>query len=77
MARVVFLDGRGFSVALTVSTSMCLVVMVAKMVGSMLPIIAKRVGIDPALMAGPLVSSLTDMISLAIYFQMATMILNL
>lgn len=77
MARVVFLDRRGFLVALTVSASMCLVVMVAKMVGSMLPIIAKRVGIDPALMAGPLVSSLTDMISLAIYFQMATMILNL
>ena len=64
-------------VALTVSASMCLVVMVAKMVGSMLPIIAKKIGIDPALMAGPLVSSLTDMISLAIYFQMATMILNL
>lgn len=77
MARVVFLDRRGFLVALTVSASMCLVVMVAKMVGSMLPIIAKKIGIDPALMAGPLVSSLTDMISLAIYFQMATMILNL
>ena len=77
MARIVFLDRRGFLVALTVSASMCLVVMVAKMVGSMLPIIAKKIGIDPALMAGPLVSSLTDMISLAIYFQMATMILNL
>lgn len=77
MARIMFFDKRGFLVALTVSASMCLVVMVAKMVGSMLPIIAKKVGIDPALMAGPLVSSLTDMISLAIYFQMATMILNL
>lgn len=77
MARIVFLDRREFLVALTVSASMCLVVMVAKMVGSMLPIIAKKIGIDPALMAGPLVSSLTDMISLAIYFQMATMILNL
>ena len=77
MARIVFLDRRGFLVALTVSASMCLVVMVAKMVGSMLPIIAKKIGIDPALMAGPLVSSLTDIISLAIYFQMATMILNL
>ena len=77
MARIVFLDRRGFLVALTVSASMCLVVMVAKMVGSMLPIIAKKIGIDPALMAGPLVSSLTDMISLAIYVQMATMILNL
>ena len=39
--------------------------------------IAKRIGIDPALMAGPLVSSLTDMISLAIYFEFATIILKL
>ncbi len=77
MARIMFLDQRGFMVALTVSISMCLVVMVAKMVGGMLPMIAKKVGIDPALMAGPLVSSLTDMISLAIYFEMATLLLNL
>lgn len=77
MARIMLLDQRGFMVALTVSISMCVVVMVAKVVGSMLPMIAKKVGIDPALMAGPLVSSLTDMISLAIYFQVATMLLNL
>lgn len=77
MMRIMFLDRRGFMVALTVSISMCLVVMVAKMVGGLLPLIAKKVGIDPALMAGPLVSSLTDMISLAIYFTMATYILGL
>lgn len=77
MMRIMFLDRRGFMVALTVSVSMCLVVMVAKMVGGLLPLIAKKVGIDPALMAGPLVSSLTDMISLAIYFTMATYILGL
>ena len=77
MLRIVFLDRRGVMVALTVSAAMWLVVMVAKMVGGMLPMAAKKVGIDPALMAGPLVSSLTDMISLAIYFEFATIILNL
>jgi magnesium transporter len=77
MLRIVFLDRRGFMVALTVSASMLFVVMVAKMVGGMLPLIAKKIGVDPALMAGPLVSSLTDMISLAIYFEFATIILGL
>lgn len=76
-ARVMLLDGRSPLIALTVSAAMWIVVMVAKMVGSMLPLIAKKVGIDPALMAGPLVSSLTDMISLAIYFAFATVILGL
>jgi magnesium transporter len=77
MLRIVFLDRRGFMVALTVSASMLFVVMVAKMVGGMLPLIAKKIGVDPALLAGPLVSSLTDMISLAIYFEFATIILGL
>ncbi|MGN1349678.1 MAG: magnesium transporter [Anaerovoracaceae bacterium] len=77
VARIVFLDHRGVLVALTVSCAMWLVVIVAKMVGGMLPMIAKRIGIDPALMAGPLVSSLTDMISLAIYFEFATIFLKL
>jgi len=75
--RIVFLEGQTMGVAFTVCISMLFVVMIAKSVGSMLPIIAKKIGIDPALMAGPLVASLTDMISMVIYFACATMILNI
>jgi magnesium transporter len=56
---------------------MFLIVMIAKCVGAMLPLIAKAVHIDPSLMAGPVVSSLTDMMSLGIYFVFASMILGI
>ena len=56
---------------------MFLIVMIAKCVGAMLPLIAKAVHIDPALMAGPVVSSLTDMMSLGIYFVFASLILGI
>jgi magnesium transporter len=64
-------------VALTVCFSMVLVVIIAKIIGSMLPMIAKKIGIDPALMAGPMMASITDMISLCTYFVMAGLMLNI
>lgn len=77
MVRVMLLDGNGFMVGLTVSLSMIVIIIVAKLTGSMLPILAKVIGLDPAIMAGPLVSSLTDLVSTLIYFVLATQILQL
>lgn len=74
--RIVFIDHQAPMVALTVCSAMLIVVIVAKLIGGMLPMIAKAIGIDPALMAGPVVSSLTDMVSLTIYFACATAILG-
>ena len=76
-ARLLWLDHETAGVALTVCGAMFLIVMIAKCVGAMLPLIAKAVHIDPALMAGPVVSSLTDMMSLGIYFVFASMILGI
>ena len=56
---------------------MVLVVIIAKLIGSMLPMLAKKIGIDPALMAGPMMASITDMISLSTYFIMAGLMLNI
>lgn len=75
--RVIFLDGESVLVAFTVCSAMIIVVVVAKTLGGLLPMAAKAVGIDPALMAGPVVSSLTDMFSLVIYFLCATLILGI
>ncbi len=75
--RVIFIDGNSVWVAFTISASMLIIVMLAKTLGGMLPIAAKTVGVDPALMAGPVVSSLTDMLSLTAYFACATVILGL
>lgn len=65
------------SVAFTVCCSMMMVVIIAKLLGGLLPMIAKRIGIDPALMTGPMMASLTDMITLMTYFTMAGLFLNL
>lgn len=64
-------------VALTVSLSLVFVVMFAKAVGSTLPIIAERIGIDPAVMASPLISTITDAVSLLIYFMIAGLVLKI
>ncbi len=64
-------------VALTVSLTLVLVVIVAKIVGCCLPILAKRVGFDPAVMASPFITTIIDAVSLLIYFNIASSILSL
>ncbi len=76
-ARIYWLDGESTMVALTVCASMLFIVIAAKTIGSMLPIAAKKVGIDPALMASPMIASLTDMVSVVTYFALASLILGI
>lgn len=65
------------AVAATVSLSIVFIVMFAKVVGSMLPIAAEKLGVDPAVMANPLISTLTDAVSLLIYIYAAKLILHI
>ena len=64
------------AVAATVSLSIVFIVMFAKVVGSFLPIAAEKIGVDPALMATPMISSLTDMVSSCIYLLIASVLLG-
>ena len=64
-------------VAATVSLSIVFIVMSAKLVGSLLPIGAEKIGLDPAVMANPLISTLTDAVSLLIYIYIAKLILGI
>ena len=64
-------------VALTVSLTLVFVVAFAKAVGCTLPMAAEKIGIDPAVMASPLISTITDAVSLLIYFALATLILHI
>ncbi len=70
-------DGVTIAVAATVSLSILFIVMFAKVVGSMLPILAEKIGVDPAVMANPLISTLTDAVSLLIYIYIAKLILHI
>lgn len=65
------------SVALTVSLTLVFVVVFAKAVGCTLPIVAEKIGIDPAVMASPLITTITDAVSLLIYFTIASAVLRI
>jgi len=64
-------------VSLVVSITTLVVVVVAKIVGCSLPMIAKKVGMDPAVMASPFITTIVDAVSLLVYFAIATQILNI
>ena len=64
-------------VALVVCATLVGTVLCAKLVGCSLPILAEKVGFDPAVMASPFISTIVDSISLLIYFQFASMLLGI
>lgn len=69
-------DAVTLMVAATVSLTIVFIVMFAKVVGSTLPIVAEKIGVDPAVMASPLISTITDAVSLLIYFTIAKALLH-
>lgn len=75
--KLMVFDRVGFSVALVVNLTLLLTVIVAKMVGSTLPMLAKKIGFDPAVMASPFITTIVDAISLILYFAITGMILGL
>lgn len=75
--KIILIDGESMLVAMTVSISILIVVIFAKLIGGMLPMAAKKLKIDPALMATPMISSITDMVSVVIYLLLATMIMGI
>ena len=58
----------------TICLTLILVIIVAKLLGAVLPIVAKKFGLDPAVMASPLVTTILDAVSLLIYFGIAAVL---
>ncbi|MGI6161107.1 MAG: magnesium transporter [Christensenellales bacterium] len=75
--KAIVLDGATPLTALVVSLSMYGTVIVAKAVGCLLPLFAKSIKLDPALMASPMISTIVDACSLLIYFSLASSILGI
>ena len=69
-----FCDGT-LQMFFVVSLAMFCAVIVAKLIGCTLPIIAKLIKLDPALMAGPMITTIVDIITLIIYFSLANLLL--
>ena len=76
-AKLMLLDRVGLQVATVVCITLVAVVMIAKIVGCTLPMLAKKLGFDPAVMASPFITTIVDAISLLIYFKTATELLHL
>ena len=73
--KLLLVDRVSVSVAAVVCLTLVAAVFFAKMVGSMLPMIAKKIGFDPAVMASPFITTIVDALSLLIYFQIASYLL--
>jgi magnesium transporter len=75
--KLIYFDHVSTEVAAVVSLTLIGTVLVAKLVGCSLPMLASRTGVDPAVMASPFISTIVDAMSLLIYFQIATTLLRL
>lgn len=74
--KLMLFDKVGFSISLIVSSTLLITVVVAKMVGSTLPMLAKKLGFDPAVMASPFITTIVDAISLILYFVITGIVLG-
>ncbi|RLI01671.1 magnesium transporter [Candidatus Bathyarchaeota archaeon] len=70
-----FLIAKNIWVALTLSISLILIIFTVNIVGSLLPMLAAKVGIDPATISAPLIATIADLVGLLIYFTVATILL--
>lgn len=75
--KLLLIDRVSSPVAATVCLTLVLTVVFSKIVGALLPMGAKKIGLDPAVMASPFISTIVDILSLLIYFQIATLLLGL
>ena len=76
-AKLILMDHVSMTVALVICATLVATVFIAKVVGCTLPMFAKKIGWDPAVMASPFITTIVDALSLMIYFQIATRILGI
>lgn len=75
--RIYYLEKADFLISITVTITLLFTVILAKIVGGILPILAKKCKLDPAIMAGPLITTIVDAVSLTIYFSTAVWLLGI
>ena len=75
--KLLLFDKLAITVAAVICLTLLIVVLIAKMVGCCLPMLASKVGFDPAVMASPFITTIVDALSLLVYFNIATNLLHL
>lgn len=76
-AKCMIIDRMAASFSLVVALTIMFAVFFAKLIGCLLPIGAKRIGFDPAVMASPFITTIVDALSLLVYFSVACTLLNI
>ena len=70
-------ENVSIEVAAVVSLTLLLTIIIAKLIGCVLPLLAEKLHFDPAVMASPFITTIVDAVSLLIYFKIATVILGI
>jgi magnesium transporter len=77
LVKLLVIDKISIKVASVVCLTLFITIIFAKMIGSTLPLVAKKMGFDPAVMASPFITTIVDAVSLIVYFNIATLILGI
>lgn len=75
--RLILMDKLEVLVSAVVCLTLFVTVLLSKLIGGVLPLIAKKLGFDPAVMASPFITTIVDALSLLTYFKIASVLLNL
>lgn len=73
----IFIQYQNFNIAIVIALSLMIVVIVAKLIGCILPLFANKIGVDPAIMASPLITTIVDTCSILVYFNIAVHVFNI
>lgn len=73
----IFAQYQNLQLACTVGVSITVTVILSKVIGCLLPLLAKKIKVDPAIMAAPLITTIVDILSVLVYFQIATAIMGI
>lgn len=75
--RIILMGQGGLTMAFAIGVTMICTIIIAKSVGCVLPLLAKKIGLDPAIMATPLISTLVDISTVTVYFMIVSTVFNL
>lgn len=75
--RIRYVEGYEFGIAITVASTLVVTVLFSKILGGVLPLLAKKLNADPAVMASPLITTIVDAVALVFYFYFANLFLGI
>ena len=75
--KLMYFDKLGFNISITVALTIFFTVLIAKATGAILPILTKKIGMDPAVMSSPLITTVVDALAIFLYLQIAILFLDI